>query len=1189
MTEIKISKNFSFLNLVLLILFVNLTKPQSLCPFDKSEYLLKYYAKGVIPNIYKSGLLMNNTYWEFIHCINGYSQSTYIIKENGEYFYQNSGIFIGSSIDLGKLSIDFINSNLYLLDNNIKDKLRSFSGKFGKEAEKIYNTTGKILLDDFQINIINTAVYSYYFPLMQNYYGIEKIKNHNLEMCLLTFYVKFYGLNNYLEETQNYVSNEQLYFLAYYFLNIKNSIYIQNKLWTLLALSSSQIEYNYQHISFYIDSKIEKESEQQSVKEWLKSFVSIKQNTKNLYTIGNYSGIILNEQNNSVYDYSNFINIIDNYHFNYIPKERINSGIKMFENILKFNNSLFNGKYYQRQLVIIYSSPKINEKLRYENFNEKGINVILLFKITKENNYNNMANFFKDVYNRIPFNYYEDLSKDKNYTFILNSLINFYIEPFYYKDKIIEINRIKTIKKDNIQCFKILYDDDIFNNFETIKDNKTKIFHYFHISLIYNNEKEIKRKYNNNANITFFLSNDYPYTDIKYYHLINYCFNTTVSSDYNKSPFINYMVSKWFYYNNYFYITIIGNDLDYSLRIELLNETNYDNFITSNGIYGSSQVQPISSELIATFPDEKCVRKMCNVDYFSLVKYFSSGIHLNNINSDDLFDKMFDLNMFECLYKNYYCPFFNIEQKEAIYSLGPYLGYGIDLSKLTENDLFKEYIPLYVIFKLDPFLINSIDDGYTPKDILEKYNLILTYEELKQLNLKYLKAIFDQVQRLKHFDQFKDNIKFALFLRATELGTTSGIQYLDELYQENTDKYLNFLMNSAKSRLTTFESLNFQMLLIQASQINKLKKCLLSFVVGKSMLFSEIFLELLNKFSTYRISVSYYDEEKEKAFLVQYFTEDINHIKEEIYSITKNKTSIDKMKKIININSILKQQYSLFKNFDYGIKKSIIIVSTHSNDTFSYAFRYPEKILLEKLYELNINIFDYSDEINFIPKDINKNNKENSYNFYNSEKSEYIQFVPFIKYFDMSDNYQTLYNIINKYPIPINNIKDIYLDLHPNEEIIFEFNLYKTKEILNKKNYLSKYNILKFTFEPSNLEVYFSRNFPFPNNYSFESNETFDNENENVEIYYYLDNIFSDYNNDNNSKFYMTIKSPKKIDDFYVYLELCEDKGNCITRNFYFKFYIGFTAVGILIFFYGIYICFCEITFKKESNIFAIK
>lgn len=52
--------------------------------------------------------------------------------------------------------------------------------------------------------------------------------------------------------------------LAYYFLNIKNSNYIQNKLWNLITLSNTTVEYNYHHISFYLDSKLRDEEDQKN-------------------------------------------------------------------------------------------------------------------------------------------------------------------------------------------------------------------------------------------------------------------------------------------------------------------------------------------------------------------------------------------------------------------------------------------------------------------------------------------------------------------------------------------------------------------------------------------------------------------------------------------------------------------------------------------------------------------------------------------------------------------------------------------------------------------------------------------------------------------------------------------------------------------------------------------------------------
>lgn len=1164
---------YFFIFLILIFINVVLIKPQSLCQFKSDEEMIKYYIKGVIPDT-KTFTDTINFKWEFIHCINGYSYSTYIIKENGEDFYENSGIFIGSSVDLGKLSPELINNMTYL-DERIKDKLKAISGKFGEEAENYFNNSGgNFTLNQNDINIINENVYSYYLSEMHNYYEVNNL-SYNLEMCLLTFFVKFYGLFSYLDESKNYLRLQQIYMLSYYFLYIKNSNYIQNKLWHIITLSNTTVDYNYHHISFYVDSTLRNEEHQNQIRQWMRNYISMSNNRRKLYSFGNYLGPQSNNEKKYIFNYTEFDKMIKEYEFIYNMNEDPNNGIKKMEEVLAFNASLFKERYYQRHLIIFLNSlPK--RKIRTDKFIEQGINVILIFKISFRSDYQQMMTRFEDNFNFIPFYEYTDLTKDYNYTTMLNGQINFYVEPFIYNNEIIEIKGIKMIDKNNMQSFKIVYDE------------KPSISNYFHVSLTYNNEKEIKYLHKNNANITFFLSDHNPFSDIGDYQLINFCFNNTVSSNFTNSPYINYKIYERDNDENYFYITIFGNEIDYNLRVELLND--FDNITTtSNGLFGTLSVQPLTSELVSTF-SEKCIQKLCNVDYISLVKYFTSGLHYINIDDANLFNKIFDLKMFECLYKNYFCPFYLMDERSTIYSSGPFIGYGIDLPKLTENELNKDFIPLYLINKLHPFLLNNFTREYS-KETLDQYNLNLTLEELTILNLDYLSNIFQQTKGLKYFDDFPVNIQLALFLRATELGSTSGIKYLDALFKGEIDIYLQALMKSDKTHTTTFESLNFQMLLIQSTKISKLKKCLLSFVMGKSLLWSEVLLELINKFSDYRISLSYYDDESKETVLVQYFTESIAEIKDKIYSITQNSTSVDKTTNV-DINSILEQQYPLFKYFDYGIKKSIIIVSTHTNGTFSYNFTDFQNEKLEQLCELGINIFDYSDRINFIEKDNNTKDKDrDDYNFYNTKKSEYIQFVPYSKYFDMSDNYITLYNIINKYPIPIKKIKSIYLDLHPNEEIIFEFNLLKEKDtkkeeekrkILNMDNY----NKLRFIFGPSNLEIYFSRIFPFPNKYTCDYNYSIDKDDENTEIIYDLKDLFSD---DNNTKFYMTIKALKKIDDLFVDLEVCKDGGTCLRESFYFKFYIGFTLAGIIIFIYGIYICFCETTFKKESNIFDIK
>jgi hypothetical protein len=146
------------------------------------------------------------------------------------------------------------------------------------------------------------------------------------------------------------------------------------------------------------------------------------------------------------------------------------------EEVLKFNSSLFRDSYYQRHLIIFLNSLPSSKKIRIDKLIEKGINVILIFKITYPFDYQQMMTRFDDIFNVIPFYEYEDLIKDYNYSVILNGQINFYVEPFRYNEEIIEINRIKMIDKNSIQSFKILYDDDY--------SSKSNYFHVIYIIYI---------------------------------------------------------------------------------------------------------------------------------------------------------------------------------------------------------------------------------------------------------------------------------------------------------------------------------------------------------------------------------------------------------------------------------------------------------------------------------------------------------------------------------------------------------------------------------------------------------------------------------------------------------------------------------------------------------------------------------
>ena len=367
--------------------------------------------------------------------------------------------------------------------------------------------------------------------------------------------------------------------------------------------------------------------------------------------------------------------------------------------------------------------------------------------------------------------------------------------------------------------------------------------------------------------------------------------------------------------------------------------------------------------------------------------------------------------------------------------------------------------------------------------------------------------------------------------------------------------------------MITDESLSFQMLLLQSIKISKLSRCFISFVVGKKMLWSEKLIELIKNFNDYFISLTYYDGKN--TILVNYFTKDTESIINEIEQIVN--TNFVGENKNLDLNSILNQQFDLYKRFDYGQKKAIIILSTHSNETFTYSFNEPDKKLLKKIYDLGVNIFDYSDEINFVS---NENNEKPT--FYNSILNKYIQFVPYMQYSDIAENHITLINIINKSPIPITQINCINLDLTVNEEVTFEFN-FKDSE----NNLIGKYSTLRFLFDSPEINVFYSRSFPFPNKYVNDVAYLYDSNDNKKEIFY-------DMNIRKTDKFYMTVESLKIIDNMLVDIEVCDGK-NCFSDAIYFKFYLGFIVTGLLIIFYGIYVCFCDTALKKESNIFEMK
>ena len=281
-----------YLIFVLILLSINLSliNSKNLCPYKDLQDLLIYYTKGINPIKDK---------WEYIHCVNNYNNSGYLIRNDKDpYFNENAGIFIGSSINIGKLDKELIST--FSISNIDKANLIKLVGKFDTEAESLYKNITFHFTSD-QINNINEQVYKNYSEKMKNFFDLKVDYGYSFNLTLLTFFVKYYGMNKYLEEAKTYlqkIDNNNLFLLSHYFLNLKSDNYPQKKLWSMITLSSDKSYFinNISHIGIYYDTKLKQENKKE-FREFIKNLTKEFNFENYTYSLGNFSGII-NKRNN---------------------------------------------------------------------------------------------------------------------------------------------------------------------------------------------------------------------------------------------------------------------------------------------------------------------------------------------------------------------------------------------------------------------------------------------------------------------------------------------------------------------------------------------------------------------------------------------------------------------------------------------------------------------------------------------------------------------------------------------------------------------------------------------------------------------------------------------------------------------------------------------------------------------------
>ncbi len=1089
------------MNLSILILLFTLIKNFKIteCPFKDKDSLFTFYSKGIL-NITKPFDAET-----FYYCVNGNSEKGYL-ENYGEEFFNETGIYIGSGINLGTLNTTFI-------DEKIRNKLSPFIGLKGNKAkEKLEKEGDKIKLNNEELIKFNRDVYRHFYKEFEKNY-ISYLSDKTSQISFFSFFVKFYN-TSILKKVDPLIKAKNFELVSYYILSLNGGNYTQKKLWYLTLNTPNDVINNfYYHIGIIFDSKIKKDGDIESFKDYLLQLINDNKNIK--FTISDSKNFILKDLESNEAS-----KIIQEYHYNTQTNESLINQTKKMIDFLQ-NHISYSNIFFQKILLLILND---NTDLTLDIFNQSNINVILYGKISNTFTYDNMTKIIPNKYNIIPFNY---INETKFYRTIILSSFNRQIPQFEFnseESEILEIKNIKSRRIINYQYFKIKLPQN--------KSNNKSI----HISLTHNNLKEIIQN-NSNVNISIFVSLDNPYPDIYNNAQKNLGLNITDS-------FINLNLS-----NSHFYILIFGSNLYYSLKI---SNCISDCSIETNGIYNNNNIL-ILKKKIWTFSD--CYKTYCpfplDDDFYKLY-----GIGISNNEKTNFF-----IDIYNCLFYNSYCVYFKDSDNKINLEDGPMIGNNIILKNESDFSLLNDYkIPLYLINRIYP-LSNRFFNSSTIKNITENYNLNFTLEELNMINSNYFESMkSDYLSYFKHCHKEIDlSINVTLFLRSF-YNEKKEMQHEVKLVCDDKYKELhNKIMKDENNNLKLF-----QKILIESVFYDIKSKALISFVIGKSMIFNPELKSFLKNFIGYNISISYYDEKYNMTYLLKDFSnENCETIIDKFINDWKNET----MKKI-DMNSILLQQKNLFKYYDYGFQKVIVIISQKKNSNktdFSYELTEPNEDNIKGIEDLGINIVLYTNIYNK-SKVHNKNYWLKDYQIINVINNDY-----FISDINLLKNY------INIIPIPMTRLSNMILDLQENETVTFEF---KLEDYFKEKNKTKQNDTIKFTFDSENIEIYLNKFFPFPYKGINEDLETKQNSYNNI-LEIYIKNL--------TTNFYMTVKGIKNLTYLKVDVDICTEQFYCRKQNYEKYAKLFFIIGGILLFLFGIYVCLSDSVIKIETNIYEKK
>ena len=1030
---------------------------------DSNQFLLEIM-RGKIPFKIEDTSLKNFDF-NFIKRINKNIPCLYSYKNINHKSNKTNGLFLGAGINLFNYNEEELTT--IIRNSDIKEKgpylkliqdLKIY--RYQTLAFPEYNTTFKDI-DKFNIAVLNYTIDKYIKQYKDN-----KLYKTTIINGILSLYFQIYQGDSDLKRYLDYNPTQLSYVVEYFFETSPYVRLIQSK---LILMLDGNIKYNNNHIFIVVPLFLFDENELKAIKELINTLCS---NINNNNLNANRISILAIKENNN---YSNYIinynskkDILDNlFKIEYKNETDYIDLDNIYENLNKQFNKNINANVYENKIAILilnyYSTINNTDKIDdiVENYKKRySIQTIPIIntKELKENNYKKDIFKYNIFYNFTEFNYLAPLRM---------AISNMHIT--------LDMTNKSEGKINNLN----LNDIDVPMYIEVYISEAEKETEYYEISL----------KIDKTSGYNIFISDSNPYPNIKN----NYSNFLKYENNYNPILRIkSFNISK-------FYIGIEGI-LSFNILItkKYANEIDFKNLNLSEGDYKNimynTQIQlkdkhlPLQTFVINDNGDYKIYSNIYkNISIENIMKYYSRGLDLDNTDDHTFFNYEFFIYLFgqthliNRVYK---------EQNTYDYYFGRY----IKISDFSPLDL--QIFNRLTINKLYPFLkINDLLTESAPPIIFNKDELRIIYNITYSRYITELSNILKRYKNVIQFENQRPTMKFALFYLYFSYYYDSKIIKNIINLSSNQPKYSEVLqyLKEKKQDCDTF-LINY---IMQIEQQDKLEKTMVSVIMGRSLLLSDIspifvkeFYNIMSKSRT-KIALSMYDTLKSVNMITNIisFSSTHNNNPDEIYNY-KNVSSNERKKynnseeQNMDFEKIINFGLSQYSKYDNGIKKRLIIICDENINNDKY-------IINNKLINLNNNkhtelIDNQIDLIIMTTKNFEKGEIHELFNAKLENHNE-IPYSLYDNYFHVknlskTDEYLNGLNRMIKASIVKINVRERFInDYYQGKMSYYEINFKENpKDVI-----VIKTDIKKFNF-------YTSLTYPFPNPYIGDLRETDD-------------------------------------------------------------------------------------------------